>query len=92
MWMVTPGIAQRVLSEDRANAVRAWLTGHGVAGDRLVAQGYGQNKPLVPNVTANNRARNRRVQFVILEGEGTKPRGKPDDKGKKQKLVIPIDF
>jgi outer membrane protein OmpA-like peptidoglycan-associated protein len=57
----------RVLSEDRANAVRNWLTSHGVAGDRLVAKGYGQDKPLVPNVTAANKARNRRVQFIILE-------------------------
>ncbi len=40
---------------------------HGVAGDRLTAVGYGQERPLVPNVTAAMRARNRRVQFKILE-------------------------
>lgn len=55
------------LSEDRANAVVAWLVAHGVESSRLVARGYGQSKPLVPNVTAGNRARNRRVQFIILE-------------------------
>lgn len=55
------------LSEDRANAVVKWLTGHGVDGGRLVARGYGQSKPLVPNVTAANRARNRRVQFIIVD-------------------------
>jgi outer membrane protein OmpA-like peptidoglycan-associated protein len=55
------------LSEDRASSVVAWLTSHGVGGDRLVSRGFGQSKPLVPNVTGGNRARNRRVQFIILE-------------------------
>lgn len=63
----------KVLSEQRADAVRAWLVQHGVASDRLVSRGYGQEKPLVPNVTAANRARNRRVQFIILEKEGAAP-------------------
>ncbi|MBX3193312.1 MAG: OmpA family protein [Labilithrix sp.] len=71
----------RQLSEDRANAVGAWLSTHGVQGDRLTAKGYGQSKPLVPNVTAGNRARNRRVQFIILEqddgGGGPAPAPKP---------------
>ncbi|MCL2449098.1 MAG: OmpA family protein, partial [Polyangiaceae bacterium] len=57
----------KVLSEERAEAVRTWLLQHGVITDRLVAHGYGQDNPLVPNVTAANRARNRRVQFIILE-------------------------
>jgi hypothetical protein len=47
--------------------VRAWLVQHGVEADRLIARGYGQDRPLVPNVTAGNRAQNRRVQFIILE-------------------------
>ena len=42
-------------------------------GDRLAAKGYGQSKPLVPNVTAGNRARNRRVQFIILDQEPEAP-------------------
>jgi outer membrane protein OmpA-like peptidoglycan-associated protein len=60
----------KVLSEQRAEAVRAWLVDHGVPNDRLSARGYGQEKPLVPNVTGNNRAKNRRVQFIILDREG----------------------
>jgi outer membrane protein OmpA-like peptidoglycan-associated protein len=55
------------LSEDRANAVVAWLVAHGVDSSRLAGRGYGQGKPLVPNVTAANRARNRRVQFIIVD-------------------------
>lgn len=57
----------KILSEQRATAVKDWLVAHGVTEDRVVARGYGQDKPLVPNVTSSNKARNRRVQFVILE-------------------------
>jgi OmpA-OmpF porin, OOP family len=63
----------QLLSEQRAEAVRAWLVQHGVGSDRLVARGYGQERPLVPNVTAGNRSQNRRVQFIILEKEGAPP-------------------
>jgi len=63
----------RGLSEERAEAVRAWLVQHGVLSDRLVARGYGQDNPLVPNVTAANRARNRRVQFIILDRSDAGP-------------------
>ncbi len=55
------------LSTDRAKSVVSWLTAHGVAADRLVAKGYGSTKPILPNVTTANRAKNRRVQFIILE-------------------------
>jgi outer membrane protein OmpA-like peptidoglycan-associated protein len=53
------------LSDARANAVRDWLVKAGVAGGRLKAKGYGQDRPLAPNVTEANRAKNRRVQFII---------------------------
>jgi outer membrane protein OmpA-like peptidoglycan-associated protein len=56
------------LSDARASAVKAWLVSAGIDGNRLVPKGYGQDRPLAPNVTAANRARNRRVQFIILEG------------------------
>ena len=55
------------LSEDRARAVTSWLSMHGVSADRLSPVGYGQTKPLVPNVTGGNRAKNRRVQFIIAD-------------------------
>ncbi|MEM7437099.1 MAG: OmpA family protein [Myxococcota bacterium] len=58
------------LSENRANAVRAWLVEHGVEGARLQAKGYGPTRPVVPNITAHNRARNRRVQFKIVRRAG----------------------
>ena len=54
------------LSEQRAVAVRDWLTTHGVAPARLAAHGYGKERPLIPNVTKGMKALNRRVQFIIL--------------------------
>jgi len=55
------------LSQRRAEAVRDWLVRNGVDAARLEAKGYGMRRPIVPNITAANRARNRRVQFIIRE-------------------------
>jgi len=55
------------LSQSRADSVKAWLESHGVDGGRLGAKGYGQTRPIVPNVTAVNRATNRRILLVIME-------------------------
>ena len=55
------------LSQSRADSVKAYLVGHGIAPARLVAKGYGFHQPLVPNDTAANRALNRRVQFIRTE-------------------------
>ena len=38
-----------------------------VAGDRLVAKGYGESAPIATNDTAEGRANNRRVEFTILQ-------------------------
>jgi OOP family OmpA-OmpF porin len=54
------------LSQRRAEAVMRWLVHHGVEAARLTAKGYGPTRPIAPNITAYNRARNRRVQFKIL--------------------------
>jgi outer membrane protein OmpA-like peptidoglycan-associated protein len=62
----------RVLSQARADSVRAWLINAGVESDRLEAKGYGPDRPLVPNLTPGNRARNRRVQFIIRD-QATSP-------------------
>ncbi len=55
------------LSDARSNSVKDWLVKAGVASSRLVAKGYGQDRPLAPNVTEANRTKNRRVQFIILK-------------------------
>lgn len=54
------------LSEARANAVMDWLSAHGIDPQRMSARGYGQERPLSPNVTPQGHARNRRIQFVIV--------------------------
>ena len=54
------------LSQRRAEAVQRWLVQHGVESMRLMAKGYGPTRPVVPNITQQNRARNRRVQFRIV--------------------------
>jgi outer membrane protein OmpA-like peptidoglycan-associated protein len=64
------------LSQQRADSVRAFLISSGVEASRLVGKGYGQERPLAPNITAPNRAKNRRVQFIILEGPGA-TKGQP---------------
>lgn len=55
------------LSKDRAQAVRDFLTQRGIAADRLETAGYGETRPLDTNRTASGRARNRRVEFHIVE-------------------------
>lgn len=54
------------LSQQRAEAVQRWLVHHGVEPARLMSKGYGPTHPIVPNITEQNRARNRRVQFTIV--------------------------
>jgi outer membrane protein OmpA-like peptidoglycan-associated protein len=53
------------LSQGRAESVRAWLVQAGVTADRLQAKGYGPDQPIRANDTPANRAKNRRVQFII---------------------------
>lgn len=55
----------RNLSERRAQAVVDYLVGVGIAAQRLRAVGYGETRPIAPNDTAANRARNRRIEFTV---------------------------
>jgi len=55
------------LSERRAESVVNWLVQHGVDRARLSSQGFGLERPIDVNTTAEGRQRNRRVEFHILE-------------------------
>ena len=55
------------LSQERAQSVKDYLVAKGVAEDRLKAQGYGPDKPLDPAKNKAARAKNRRVEFQILQ-------------------------
>jgi outer membrane protein OmpA-like peptidoglycan-associated protein len=52
------------LSKRRAEAVKRWLVGKGVADARLEAAGLGDTKPVAPNGTDEGRAKNRRVELA----------------------------
>ncbi len=59
--------ANQRLSQQRAEAVRRYLISrHRIPASLLIAKGYGDLFPLVPNLTAEYRAKNRRVEITIL--------------------------
>jgi len=55
-----------LLSTNRAKAVVAYLTEHGIAADRLHAKGYGETRPIADNDTEEGRAKNRRTEFKVI--------------------------
>lgn len=63
------------LSQQRSDAVRTWLIGHGGDGNRITAVGYGPDRPKVSNASAKGRAVNRRVEFnLVAAGEEAAPK------------------
>ena len=59
--------ANKILSLRRAKAVIKYLEGHGIEAERLEPAGFGDERPIQPNSFEAGRARNRRVELVILE-------------------------
>lgn len=55
------------LSEKRANSVRDYLIGKGIASDRMEAKGYGESQPIADNDTREGRVANRRVELKVIE-------------------------
>jgi outer membrane protein OmpA-like peptidoglycan-associated protein len=56
------------LSQERAAAIAAYLVERGVRmPDRVMARGYGSQKPVADNSTEAGRKKNRRVEIIILE-------------------------
>ena len=64
----------QVLSEARAQSVKDYLTSHftGIQATQLSVKGYGESKPLVHNSSALNMAKNRRVEFKVLNRDALK--------------------
>lgn len=56
-----------ILSEARANTVRAYVIMKGIDPLRVTAKGYGFTVPVASNSTAEGRAQNRRTEVKILE-------------------------
>ena len=57
----------RKLSEARAAAIVAYMTGLGVPAGRVSARGYGGTNPLAANDTEDGRAKNRRIEFAMSQ-------------------------
>ncbi|MGH8460455.1 MAG: OmpA family protein [Stenotrophobium sp.] len=55
------------LSERRAESVKEYLASKGVEADRMTPVGYGKTQPLVQGTTAEDRAKNRRVELKPKE-------------------------
>jgi hypothetical protein len=57
---------QRILSLQRADKIAEELAKRGIEANRMQTAGYGATRPIAPNDTAENRAKNRRVEITIL--------------------------
>jgi outer membrane protein OmpA-like peptidoglycan-associated protein len=66
------------LSEKRANAVGDYLKAQGITASRLTIKFYGESQPKVDNLTAENRALNRRVEFAVTANEKMKADAKTE--------------
>jgi outer membrane protein OmpA-like peptidoglycan-associated protein len=71
------------LSGERALAIKKFLVEKGVAKERLLAVGFGQNKPIADNSSEAGRTKNRRTEFRIAELSGKPYLGKDPTAGGK---------
>ena len=55
------------LSQARAEAVKAYVVSHGVAEDSVAVSGEGPDRPVADNRTAEGKARNRRIEFKVVQ-------------------------
>lgn len=53
------------LSENRANSVREFLIGQGIAASSIGSRGFGEDQPVSTNDTSAGRQQNRRVELVV---------------------------
>jgi OmpA-OmpF porin, OOP family len=56
----------KILSDKRAKACRAYLISKGIDGGRIDAVGYGDERPVAPNTTEEGRQQNRRIEATEL--------------------------
>lgn len=62
----------QTLSEQRANAVKAYLVTQAVEPARMTSVGYGETMPAMSNDTTEGKAANRRVEVAIMANEKLK--------------------
>ncbi len=56
----------KTLSEERARSVADYLVKQGIDPGRIETSGFGDERPVAPNLTARGRELNRRVEFHII--------------------------
>ena len=54
------------LSQHRADAVKTYLSTHGIPPDQIIAIGFGVTQPIASNSTPEGRNKNRRVEFIFF--------------------------
>ncbi len=57
----------QVLSEARARSVRSYLVEAGADSQRVDTIGFGETVPVVPNTSIENKQRNRRIEFSVID-------------------------
>lgn len=64
---VGPRDSNLALSQARAEAVRAYLSGKGIDQQMVLVSGQGPDRPVADNTSAEGRARNRRIEFRVAQ-------------------------
>ncbi len=52
------------LSQSRAESVKNYLVNNGISAVRIATKGFGPDKPIAPNTTAEGKQKNRRIEFL----------------------------
>ena len=55
------------LSEERAISVYNYFIAHGISKEKIHYKGFGHTQPIMPNISAENKQKNRRVEIVVKE-------------------------
>jgi outer membrane protein OmpA-like peptidoglycan-associated protein len=66
-WDTSAGPGAKDVTQKQADLIKQYLIKKGVADARVEAVGVGADKPLVPNISPSNKAKNRRVELHIVK-------------------------
>ncbi len=66
-WDTSAGPGAKDVTQKQADLIKQYLVKKGVADARIEAVGVGADKPLVPNISPSNKAKNRRVELHLVK-------------------------